>query len=136
MFGVLIVEDLIAILLIAVLTALSSGEEPVGAVELAMARAAAWRCSCAAVVVGLLVVPRAVRDVVASRRSETTVVASVGLAFGFALLAVAFGYSVALGAFLAGSLVSESGVEQTIEHLVAAGARRASPRCSSSRSAC
>jgi CPA2 family monovalent cation:H+ antiporter-2 len=42
----------------------------------------------------------------------------VGLAFGFAVLAHAFEYSVALGAFIAGSLVAESGVEKTIEHLV------------------
>ena len=51
-------------------------------------------------------------------RPETTVVASVGIAFGFALLALTFNYSVALGAFLAGSLVAESGVEKKVEHLV------------------
>jgi CPA2 family monovalent cation:H+ antiporter-2 len=59
-----------------------------------------------------------IRAVVRLERDETTVVASVGLAFGFALLASAFGYSVALGAFLAGSLVAESGVEKTVEHQV------------------
>ena len=58
------------------------------------------------------------RAIVSLGRSETTVVASVGLAFGFAWLAAAFGYSVALGAFIAGSLVSESGHEHAIEHLV------------------
>ncbi len=47
-----------------------------------------------------------------------TLVASVGICFAAALLALAFGYSVALGAFIAGSLVAESGEEKTIEHLV------------------
>jgi len=51
-------------------------------------------------------------------RPETTLVASVGLCFGVALLARAFGYSVALGAFIAGSLVAESGEGEAIEHLI------------------
>jgi monovalent cation:H+ antiporter-2, CPA2 family len=116
-FGILIVEDLIAILLITILTALSSGEELTGIeVARAMGRLAAFLILM--LVIGLLTVPRLMRAVVRLERSETTVVASVGLAFGFAYLAASFEYSVALGAFLAGSLVSESGVEKTVEHLV------------------
>ena len=52
-------------------------------------------------------------------RPETTLVAVVGICFAFALLAEHAGYSVALGAFLAGSLVAESGEAEQIEHLVA-----------------
>ena len=51
-------------------------------------------------------------------RPETTLVACVGLCFGIALLAQSFGYSVALGAFIAGSLVAESGAEDEIQRLV------------------
>jgi monovalent cation:H+ antiporter-2, CPA2 family len=116
-FGVLIVEDLIGILLITILTALSAGEElTAGDIGRTAGRLAAFLA--ALLIVGLLVVPRLMRAVVKLDRPETTVVASVGLAFGFALLAAEFGYSVALGAFIAGSLVAESGVEKTIEHLV------------------
>jgi CPA2 family monovalent cation:H+ antiporter-2 len=67
---------------------------------------------------GLLVVPRLIRAVVRLDRPETTVVASVGLCFAIALVADAVGYSVALGAFLAGALVAESGEGETIERLV------------------
>jgi CPA2 family monovalent cation:H+ antiporter-2 len=67
---------------------------------------------------GMLVVPRAMRYVVGLRRRETTLVVSIGLCFGTALLAGMIGYSVALGAFLAGSLVAESGAEQLVERLV------------------
>jgi len=116
-FGVLIVEDLIAIVLIAILTALSTGES-MGAVELMKTGGRLGLFLFVLTVVGMLTVPRAMRSIVLLRRQETTVVASVGLAFGFALLAITFGYSVALGAFIAGSLVSESGVERTVEHLV------------------
>ena len=72
----------------------------------------------ALLVVGLLVVPRLMRVIVKLDRPETTIVSSVGLAFGFSLLAAECGYSVALGAFIAGSLIAESGVEKTVEHLV------------------
>ncbi len=116
-FGVLIVEDMIAILLIVILTALSAGES-LGPVELAMQGGRLALFLGALTVIGLLTVPRAMRAIVRLERQETTVVAAVGLAFGFALLATTFGYSVALGAFIAGSLVSESGVERTVEHLV------------------
>jgi CPA2 family monovalent cation:H+ antiporter-2 len=51
-------------------------------------------------------------------RPETTLVASIGICFAAALLALSFGYSVALGAFIAGSLVAESGHEIEIETLV------------------
>ena len=66
----------------------------------------------------MLVVPRAVRAIVALGRPETTLVASIGFCFAIALLAQQAGYSVALGAFLAGSLVAESGQEKPIEHLI------------------
>ncbi|HEX3600637.1 MAG TPA: cation:proton antiporter [Lacipirellulaceae bacterium] len=116
-FGILIVEDLIAILLITILTALSAGED-LGARELAVTAGQLAAFLGLLIVVGLLVVPRLMRAVAKLDRPETTLVASIGLAFGFALLAAEFGYSVALGAFLAGSLVAESGVEKTVEHLV------------------
>ncbi|WP_224372220.1 cation:proton antiporter domain-containing protein [Hyalangium versicolor] len=115
--GVLIVEDLIAILLMAMLTAISTGSGlSAGGLALTIGRLGAFLVGL--VVVGLLVVPRVMRAVVRLNRPETTLVASVGLCFAVALLAQAFGYSVALGAFLAGSLVAESGVEKEVEHLV------------------
>ncbi len=116
-FGVLIAEDLIAIFLITLLTTLSEGGDP--SVENLVVTAGQLAGFLAGlVIVGLLTVPRLMRAVVALDRPETTVVASVGLAFGFAYLALRFDYSVALGAFIAGSLVSESGVQNKIEHAV------------------
>lgn len=116
-FGVLIVEDLIAILLMAVLTAVASGAglSP-SALAVTVGKLAGFLAGM--IIVGLLVVPRVVRAIVAMRRPETTLVASIGICFGLALLAQSFGYSVALGAFLAGSLVSESGEGKQIEHLI------------------
>jgi CPA2 family monovalent cation:H+ antiporter-2 len=56
--------------------------------------------------------------VVRLHSNETTVVAAVGLSFAFALLARWMNYSVALGAFLAGALVAESGAAKIIEHRI------------------
>ncbi|ATB36499.1 Potassium/proton Antiporter RosB [Cystobacter fuscus] len=115
--GILIVEDLIAILLMATLTAISTGAGlSAGQLTLTVGRLALFLVGL--VVVGLMVIPRTVRAVHRLKRPETTLVASIGICFAIALLAQAFGYSVALGAFLAGSLVAESGEEQEIEHLV------------------
>ena len=116
-FGVLIVEDLIAILLLTILTTIISGKE-LTPMELGRAVGHLALFLALVLVAGLFIVPRLARAVVRLKRDETTVVASVGMAFGFALLATTFGYSVALGAFLAGALVAESGVEKKIEHLV------------------
>jgi CPA2 family monovalent cation:H+ antiporter-2 len=116
--GVLIVEDLIAILLMTLLTVVSSGRE----ITLQTFVASGGRLLAFLVCllgVGILVVPRFVRAAVRLERPETTLVACVGVCFATALLAREFGYSVALGAFLAGSLVAESGEEKSIEHLVA-----------------
>jgi len=115
--GVLIVEDLIAILLMASLTAIATGSGlAAGPLAMTVGRLVAFLVGLVAV--GLFLVPRAVRLVNRLNRPETTVVASVGLCFALALLAQKFGYSVALGAFIAGSLVAESGEERQVEHLV------------------
>jgi CPA2 family monovalent cation:H+ antiporter-2 len=116
-FGILIVEDLIAILLISILTTLSAGES-LGPAELALTAGRLAAFLVLLVVVGLLTVPRLMRAIVKLQRAETTVVASIGIAFGFAYLAAYFGYSVALGAFIAGSLIAESGVAKSVEELV------------------
>ena len=116
-FGILIIEDLIAIFLLVILTALSSA----GGISPATIGVTALRLTmflAGLIGVGLLVVPRLMRAVVRLERPETTLVASIGICFAFAELAWAFGFSVALGAFVAGSLIAESGTAKVVEQLV------------------
>ncbi len=115
--GVLIVEDLIAILLMTTLTALATGSG-LSAMDFAKTTGKLGLFLALLMGVGLLLVPRAVRAVQRLGRPETTLVASIGFCFAVSLLAHSAGYSVALGAFLAGSLIAESGEEKPIEHLV------------------
>ncbi len=116
-FGILIIEDLIAIFLLTILTTISrSGAITPGDLALTAVRLAMFLA--ALVGFGLLTVPRAIRAVQKIGQPETTLVASIGICFAAALLALSFGYPVALGAFIAGSLVAESGHEVEIEQLV------------------
>jgi len=115
--GVLIVQDVLAIVLIAAMTAVASGS----GLEAAALLATLGRLGVvllALTVGGMLVVPRLVRAVVRLRSSEILAVVAIGVCFGLALLAEQLGYSVALGAFLAGILVAESGKARPIETLV------------------
>ena len=117
-FGVLLMEDLAAVVELAILTALASGAGLSASVMGAtIARLAIFLALL--VGIGIVVVPRLIRLVVRLDRPETTLIASVGICFAFAIIAEHAGYSVALGSFLAGSLVAESGDVHQIEHLVA-----------------
>ena len=115
--GILLVEDLIAVILMAILTPIATG----AGLTTGMIAATAGRLFIflfALIAVGLLVVPRVTRAVLRLNNNETTLMFSVALCFGCAFLALEFGYSVALGAFIAGSLIGESGHEKRIERLV------------------
>jgi monovalent cation:H+ antiporter-2, CPA2 family len=116
-FGILIIEDLIAIFLLTILTTISRS----GAItptDLALTAVRLVMFLAGLIGFGILTVPRAIRAVKKLGQPETTLVASIGICFAAALLALSFGYSVALGAFIAGSLVAESGQQVEIEQLV------------------
>ncbi len=116
-YGVLVMEDLVAILFLAILSAVIGGTgTAVESVAGTLPRLALFLA--AVTFVGLYAVPRAFRWIVRLRRDETTLVASVGLCFSLALVAHLAGFSVALGAFLAGSFVAEGGVSRQVEPLI------------------
>jgi CPA2 family monovalent cation:H+ antiporter-2 len=114
LYAVLIFEDLAAVLLITLLTAVGAGTTISASV---VGRLAAGLVIGVLVMLaaGMLIVPRVVRAVAKLWKPETMLVASVGLCFGMAALARGAGYSVALGAFLAGCLVAESGSGKQVE---------------------
>jgi CPA2 family monovalent cation:H+ antiporter-2 len=117
-FGVLVAEDLIAILLLAALTATSAGTGHVPAAVLGRAAGRLVLVMAGMLTVGMLVIPRLIRFVARGGRSETLVMSCLAVASVFAYVSQKAGYSVAFGAFLAGALVAESGEAKVAERLV------------------
>lgn len=116
-FGILIAEDIIAILLIAGLSGVAtSGEFQVSTIVSIISRLAAFLV--AIIVLGLLVVPRLLNFIGRFKSDETLLIAVIGLCFGMALLADELKFSVGLGAFVAGALISESDESHRVERLV------------------
>ncbi|WP_430390327.1 cation:proton antiporter [Dyella sp. 20L07] len=117
MFGILIVEDVLAIVLMALLTGIAS----TGGLEAGEAMNAVGRLTlfmAVSLVVGLLLVPRVVDYIARVSRDDVLLVAVLGLCFGFCLLVTEMGYSVALGAFMIGAIVGESQSVERIEHII------------------
>lgn len=115
--GILLVEDLHAVLLLAGLTAAASlGGPSLGTIAITLLRLAAFLLLLLAA--GRWLVPPLVRWVVDHARSEVLLVVAAGLCFGLAQLAAWAGFSVAMGAFVAGMLVCESGRGRSVEHLI------------------
>lgn len=106
-FGILIVEDILAILMIAMLSGFATtGSLAMGDVATTVGKLAAFLGVL--LVAGLIVVPRLLNWVAKFKSNEATVVTVIGLCFGVSLLAVKMGYSVALGAFLIGAIIAEA----------------------------
>lgn len=116
--GVLVLQDLVAIVLITVVTAVAQGAEA-DADALAGVIGRLLGMMAAAVFVGLIVVPRLTRRVARLRSPEVDTVFAIGLCFAMAAGMEHLGYSAALGAFVAGMLVADSGLGTRYEHLVA-----------------
>jgi CPA2 family monovalent cation:H+ antiporter-2 len=116
-FGILVVQDMASILLLAILTPLAEGAN---LSFKALLTTSGNLLGFLVLLFGLgwILIPRFLRAVVALRRPETLLVTTVGLCFAMALLAKKGGYSVALGAFLAGMLAAESGAGITISRLI------------------
>ncbi|NDA67844.1 MAG: cation:proton antiporter, partial [Verrucomicrobia bacterium] len=116
-FGILIVEDLLAIVLLALLSGLAmTGGLQAGQVADTLGRLGIFLV--VAVVLGLLLVPRLLGWVTKFRSNEVLLVTVLGLCFGVSLLALRLGYSVALGAFIIGAVVAEAREIGRIEILV------------------
>lgn len=113
--GVLVLQDVAAIALIAAMTVVAQGGA-LSAGDLASLLGRLGMVLLALTVGGLFVVPRAIRSLAKLGSAEAIVVGATGLCFAMAVLAESLGYSVALGAFLAGMLVAESGLGKEIEH--------------------
>jgi CPA2 family monovalent cation:H+ antiporter-2 len=105
--GILIVEDVIAVILISSLQSIAL----VGTVSIeniAVVIAVAAGLIIGTFTVGTKVIPPLIDRVASAENKEILLLSVLGVCFGYALLANIVGLSVAIGAFLAGVLVAES----------------------------
>ena len=117
-FGVLIVEDILAIAMMGMLTSFGTTGELswLGAGQTLLKLAAFF---VAVAVGGFLLVPGLVRLASRTRMEEVLLITVLGLIFAGAILAERLGFSVALGAFLIGAVLAEVKEVNRIEKLVA-----------------
>lgn len=117
-FGVLIVEDILAIAMMGMLTSFGTTGEIswVGAGQNLLKLVAFF---VAVAVGGFLLVPGLVRVASRTRMEEVLLITVLGLIFAGAILAERLGFSVALGAFLIGAVLAEVKEVNRIEKLVA-----------------
>lgn len=116
-FGILIIEDIAAILLLSLLPGLGAGEAAAGETT-AAAFGTFFQISFFALfflVAGLSLIPRLLEWVSRFRSREALGITALGLCLLGALSAEGAGFSVALGAFLAGAVIAASPESARVE---------------------
>ncbi len=116
-FGVLIVEDLIAILLLVILPTIAisqsvTGDKMFWTLGKLLFFLILW------FVAGIFLLPSALNSVRKLLTEETLLVVSLGLCFAMVFLSTNAGFSPALGAFIMGSLLAETAQGKRIEHTI------------------
>ncbi len=115
--GILVIEDILAIIIIALL----SGFASTGGLTLSAAGIAAIRVIvfiAGTLLLGRWVVPRILQYLERYQSGELLGVTVLGICFGVSLLAAQLGFSVALGAFLIGAVMAETPQAQAIIHRI------------------
>jgi K+:H+ antiporter len=116
-FGVLIVEDIVVILLMVLLSTLAATREFEGTgilmtVLKLLFFLALW------FIAGIFLLPTFLRAAKKLLDEETLLILSLGLCLGMVVLATQVGFSAELGAFVMGSIIAETTSAEKVEHLI------------------
>ena len=115
--SILIVEDVVAVVLMVLLSSIAIRHQFEGAelaskvVDLAITLAAWFVC-------GILIIPTLIRKLKKHLNDETLIILALGLCLGMVLTAEEAGFSSALGAFVMGSILAETVESHRIEKLM------------------
>ena len=117
-FGILVVEDLFAVVLMVLLASIAvkqqfDGQEMLWQVGKLAGYLLFW------FVAGIMLIPTFLKKCKQYLNDETMTIVSLGLCLGMVLLAHGAGFSEALGAFVMGSILAETVECERIEHLMA-----------------
>ena len=116
--SVLIIEDILAIVLMVMLSTLAvskefEGSQMLGSILQLGFFLVLW------FTVGIYLIPLILRKLKPLMNDETLLITALALCFGMVVFASAVGFSAAFGAFVMGSILSETVEAKKIEHLVA-----------------
>lgn len=115
--AVLIVEDLFAVLMMVLLSSIAINNSVEGS-ELLYSVAKLVFFLVIWFLVGVYVLPSLLNRIRRFLNSETLLVVSMGLCLGMAVFSVYCGFSLALGAFVMGSILAGTSYAERIEHVV------------------
>ncbi len=116
-FGVLIVEDIVVILLMVLLSTMAvtkqfEGTEMAFTVLKLLFFLALW------FIAGIFLLPTFLKKAKKLLDEETLLILSLGLCLGMVVLATQVGFSAELGAFVMGSIIAETTSAEKVEHLI------------------
>lgn len=116
-FGVLVVEDIVVILLMVLLSTIAvtkqfAGGEIVFTILKLVSFLAIWFTA------GIFILPTLLKRAKALLNDETLLILSLGLCLGMVVFATKVGFSAELGAFIMGSIIAETTSAEKVEHLV------------------
>lgn len=115
-FGVLVVEDIIVILLMVLLSTVAITQQFQGS-EILFTVLKLGFFLVLWFLVGIYLLPVFIKKTKKWMDEETVLILAIGLCFGMVLLATQVGFSAELGAFVMGSLIAETLLAEKIEHL-------------------
>lgn len=115
--SVLIIEDILAIVLMVMLSTLAVSKEFEGS-QMLMSILKLSFFLVLWFVVGIFLIPLFLKKTRNLMSNETLLIAALALCFGMVVIASAVGFSSAFGAFIMGSILAETVEAEKIEHLV------------------
>lgn len=116
-FGVLVVEDIVVILLMVLLSTMAvtkhfEGSEMLFTLMKLLFFLALW------FIAGIFLLPTFLKRARKLLDEETLLILSIGLCLGMVVLATKAGFSAELGAFIMGSIIAETTSAEKVEHII------------------
>lgn len=116
-FGVLVIEDIVVILMMVLLSTMAvsrefEGTEMLFTIGKLMFFLAVWFLA------GIFLLPTALKKIERYLNGETLLILSIALCLGMVILATKVGFSAELGAFIMGSIIAETTSSEKVEHLI------------------
>ena len=117
-FGILIIQDIAGIIMMVMLSTLATASDSMPGLDLLFNVMRLLFFLILWFILGVYLIPTFFKKVYTLISDETLLIVSIGLCLGMVVLATNMGFSSALGAFIMGSLISETKMAERAEHVV------------------